>query len=79
MNLLVLKNEYLHDCQHLNEVTSGQAVLNIHRFTDLSVMVLSKLFGGLPENLKDANYTIEGMSFQRLHARTQTNFLFKIM
>lgn len=61
MNSLVLKIEILHDCQHLNEATSGQAVLNTHRFTDLSVMVLSKLFGGLPENLKDTNYTIEGM------------------
>lgn len=79
MNLLVLKNEYLHECQHLNEVTSGQAVLNIHRFTDLSVMVLSKVFGGLPENLKDTNYTIEGMSFQRLHTRAQNNLLFKKM
>lgn len=79
MNLLVLKNEYLHDCQHLNEVTSGQAVLNTQRFTELPVMVLSKLFGRLPENLKDTNYTIEGMSFQRLHTRAQNNFLFKKM
>lgn len=79
MNLLVLKNEYLHDCQHLNEVTSGQAIHNIHRFTDLSVMVLSKLFGRLPENLKDTNYTIKGMSFQKLHTRAQNNLLFKKM
>ena len=55
MNLLVLKNEYLHDCQYLNEATSGQAVLNTDRYTDMPVMVQSKIFGGLPGNLKDTN------------------------
>jgi len=40
MNLLVVKNECLHDCQHLNEATSGQAVPSTHRYTGMPARYL---------------------------------------
>ncbi|EOA97497.1 hypothetical protein Anapl_12549 [Anas platyrhynchos] len=55
MNLLVLKNSCLHECQYLTEVTSGQAVPSTHRHTDIPVMVQSKICGSLPANCKDKN------------------------
>lgn len=66
MNLLVLKNECLHDCQHLNEVTSGQAVPNAHRYTDMPVMV--------QRYLGDCQQILSTQTHYRRHAVPQITY-----